>query len=48
MKKRRGARRNLVFWGGTGQAKVMRFIAEFLGYRVSAVFDETADLEAPI
>lgn len=37
----------LVFWGGTGQAKVVRPIAEAMGYRLRAVVDRSPDLTAP-
>jgi sugar O-acyltransferase (sialic acid O-acetyltransferase NeuD family) len=37
----------LVIWGGTGQAKVMRAVAEDRGARVVAVFDDTTGLAAP-
>ncbi|MFH1761548.1 MAG: acetyltransferase [bacterium] len=38
---------NIILWGGTGQAKVMRPIIEHYGSRVAAVFDDTADLLSP-
>lgn len=37
----------LIIWGGTGQAKVMRAVAEERGARVVMVFDDTKDLAAP-
>src|SRR4029078_1426504 len=37
----------LVIWGGTGQAKVMRAVAEDRGARVVMVFDDTKGLAAP-
>lgn len=37
----------VIFWGGTGQAKVMRPIVENSGSRVVAVFDDTVDLTPP-
>ncbi len=38
---------NIIFWGGTGQAKVMRPIAEYYGYNLVAVFDDTQELQRP-
>lgn len=37
----------IVLWGGTGQAKVLRFIAEGAGSRIVAVFDDTPGLPPP-
>ena len=37
----------VIFWGGTGQAKVMRPIVEDCGSRLVAVFDDTIDLLPP-
>ena len=37
----------LIIWGGTGQAKVMRAVAEDRGTRVIMVFDDTKGLAAP-
>jgi sugar O-acyltransferase (sialic acid O-acetyltransferase NeuD family) len=37
----------LIIWGGTGQAKVMRAVAEDRGARVVMVFDDTSGLAAP-
>jgi sugar O-acyltransferase (sialic acid O-acetyltransferase NeuD family) len=39
--------RDIILWGGTGQAKVVRPIVEELGARVVAVFDRTPDLPPP-
>jgi sugar O-acyltransferase (sialic acid O-acetyltransferase NeuD family) len=38
---------NVIFWGGTGQAKVMRPVIEAQGSKLVAVFDDTAGLAAP-
>jgi sugar O-acyltransferase (sialic acid O-acetyltransferase NeuD family) len=38
---------NVIFWGGTGQAKVMRPVVEDRGSRLVAVFDDTEGLTAP-
>lgn len=38
---------NFVFWGGTGQAKVMRSLIQDLGHDVCAVIDDTPDLLSP-
>lgn len=38
---------NVIFWGGTGQAKVMRPVIEAQGHRLVAVFDDTHGLAAP-
>lgn len=37
----------VIFWGGTGQAKVLRPIIEYYGGRVVAVFDDNPDLSPP-
>lgn len=37
----------IILWGGTGQAKVMRPIIEALGSRLIAVFDDTPGLIPP-
>ena len=37
----------IILWGGTGQAKVIRPIIEHYGSRVVAVFDDTKELESP-
>lgn len=37
----------VIFWGGTGQAKVIRPIVEGQGNRLIAVFDRTKDLPPP-
>ena len=37
----------LVFWGGTGQAKVLRPIVEGMGYRLHAVVDRKPGLTSP-
>jgi sugar O-acyltransferase (sialic acid O-acetyltransferase NeuD family) len=39
--------RNVILYGGTGQAKVVRPILEHWGARVVAVFDDTPDLPSP-
>ncbi|MCK9596958.1 acetyltransferase [Candidatus Pacearchaeota archaeon] len=38
---------NIILWGGTGQAKVVRPIIEFYGSKVDAVIDDTPDLKSP-
>lgn len=38
---------DVILWGGTGQAKVVRPILEQAGSRVIAVFDDTANLPSP-
>ena len=38
---------NVILWGGTGQAKVVRPILESQGHRVVAVFDDTEGLRPP-
>ena len=38
---------NVILYGGTGQAKVVRPIVESCGSRVVAVFDDTPDLPSP-
>ena len=37
----------IILWGGTGQAKVVRPIIEYYGSRVVAVFDDSPNLKAP-
>lgn len=37
----------VIFWGGTGQAKVMRPVVEAQGMQLAAVFDDTEGLAAP-
>jgi sugar O-acyltransferase (sialic acid O-acetyltransferase NeuD family) len=37
----------VLLWGGTGQAKVVRPIIEHYGSKVIAVFDDTPDLPSP-
>lgn len=39
-------KKKIIFWGGTGQAKVMRPVADIVGV-VTAVFDDTKDLKSP-
>lgn len=39
--------REVILWGGTGQAKVVRPILEHYGARVAAVFDDTPHLTPP-
>ena len=43
----RPALREVILWGGTGQAKVVRPILEEAGCRVIAVFDDTPGLASP-
>jgi len=38
---------NVILWGGTGQAKVIRPIIEYYGAKVVAVFDDTPNLPPP-
>ena len=38
---------NVILWGGTGQAKVVRPIIEHFGGKVVAVFDDTPNLKPP-
>jgi sugar O-acyltransferase (sialic acid O-acetyltransferase NeuD family) len=38
---------NIIFWGGTGQAKVNRPIIEYYGSKLVAVFDDTPNLKPP-
>ncbi len=38
---------NIILWGGTGQAKVVRPIIESYGSKVIAVFDDTPNLVPP-
>lgn len=37
----------VIFWGGTGQAKVNRPIVEYYGSKVVAIFDDTPNLKSP-
>ena len=37
----------IIFYGGTGQAKVVRPIVEYYGSKLVAVFDDTPSLEKP-
>jgi sugar O-acyltransferase (sialic acid O-acetyltransferase NeuD family) len=39
--------RKIIFYGGTGQAKVIRPIIEHYGSKLVAVFDDTPNLEKP-
>lgn len=39
--------KNIIFWGGTGQAKVNRPIVEYYGAKLAAVFDDTPGLKKP-
>jgi sugar O-acyltransferase (sialic acid O-acetyltransferase NeuD family) len=39
--------KDILFWGGTGQAKVLRSMVEAAGSRVVAVVDDTPDLKPP-
>lgn len=39
--------KKIIFWGGTGQSKVMRPVAETNGYELVAVFDDTMNLTPP-
>ena len=39
--------RQVILWGGTGQAKVVRPIIEYYGAQVVAVFDDTPGLPSP-
>lgn len=39
--------KKIIFWGGTGQSKVMRPIAENMGLELIAVFDDTIGLKPP-
>jgi sugar O-acyltransferase (sialic acid O-acetyltransferase NeuD family) len=45
MQKAQSGPKELVFWGGTGQCKVMRGVAESQGYELVAVVDDTPDLK---
>jgi sugar O-acyltransferase (sialic acid O-acetyltransferase NeuD family) len=44
---RLGSSRGILFWGGTGQAKVLRPIVEAMGYRLQAVVDRLPELTPP-
>jgi hypothetical protein len=37
----------VIFYGGTGKAKVVRPIVEYYGSKLVAVFDDTQNLEKP-
>ena len=37
----------IIFYGGTGQAKVVRPIVEYYGSKLVAVFDDSPNLEKP-
>ena len=39
--------REIVFWGATGQAKVLREILPSMGLRLVALFDDTPGLDSP-
>ena len=39
--------KNILFYGGTGQCKVMRPIAESLEYKVLAILDDTHSIDPP-
>jgi sugar O-acyltransferase (sialic acid O-acetyltransferase NeuD family) len=39
--------RRIVFWGATGQAKVLRECMEAQGWRIIAVFDNNSELNSP-
>lgn len=39
--------RDIIFWGATGQARVLRELVGHLGYRLVALFDNRADLPPP-
>ncbi len=39
--------KRLLFWGGTGQARVLRPVVEYYGSQVVAVVDRTRGLAAP-
>lgn len=41
------AGKGVLFWGGTGQAKVLRPIVEAMGYRLRAIVDRSPALAAP-
>jgi sugar O-acyltransferase (sialic acid O-acetyltransferase NeuD family) len=38
---------NIIFWGATGQAKVLRELVERLGYRLIALFDNNPSVQPP-
>ena len=42
-----GPAREIVFWGATGQAKVLREILPSMGLRLVALFDDTPGLRSP-
>lgn len=39
--------REIVFWGATGQARVLRELVKQLGYRLVALFDNDIDVTSP-
>jgi len=39
--------KQVILWGGTGQAKVVRPIVDYYGSKVVAVFDDTQGLKSP-
>jgi len=39
--------KNIILYGGTGQCKVMRSVAESMGYNLIAVLDDTASIDSP-
>ena len=39
--------KEIILWGGTGHAKVLRELVGHVGYRVTAVFDNNPDVAAP-
>lgn len=38
---------NVIFWGGTGHARVVREDVDALGHRIVAVFDNNPDVQSP-
>ncbi len=42
-----GSAREIIFWGATGQAKVLREILPSMGLRLVALFDDTPGLRSP-
>jgi sugar O-acyltransferase (sialic acid O-acetyltransferase NeuD family) len=41
------ANRQIIFWGATGQAKVLRECMESQGWRVVAIFDKNREINSP-
>lgn len=39
---------NIILWGGTGQAKVVKPILDYYGVNILAVFDDTPSLPTPL